>query len=161
MAARTASSRATRPPETRGPVQTHSSKQRHQASRISLSDHRHIRLFRRGQRDDGTGSARMRVTRREFVRNGVSAAVAGVALPRFVSDLVRAQGAFNRNLVVLNLNGGNDGLSMLVPYSDPFYASRRPTLAIPAGTLLQVGSDSSGKPLGLHPRLTGLLDIFG
>ena len=49
---------------------------------------------------------------------------------------------------------------MLVPYTDSFYYSRRPTLAIPAGTLLQVGSDSSGKPLGLHPRLTGMLDIF-
>ena len=30
-----------------------------------------------------------------------------------------------------------------------------PTLAVPAGNVLQIGSDSSGKPLGLHPRLTG------
>jgi uncharacterized protein (DUF1501 family) len=102
----------------------------------------------------------MRVTRRDFVRNGISAAVAGVALPRFLSDLARAQGASSRNLVVLNLAGGNDGLSTLVPYTDPFYYSRRPALAIPAGTLLQVGSDSSGKALGLHPRLTGLVDVF-
>jgi uncharacterized protein (DUF1501 family) len=51
-------------------------------------------------------------------------------------------------------------LSMLVPYTDAFYYSRRPTLAIPAGTVLQIGSDSSGKPLGLHPKLTGLKDIF-
>ena len=102
----------------------------------------------------------MRVTRRSFVRNGISAAVAGVALPRFLSDLARAQGTSSRNLVVLSLTGGNDGLSMLVPYTDTFYYSRRPTLAIPAGTVLQVGSDSSGKPLGLHPRLTGLLDVF-
>ena len=49
---------------------------------------------------------------------------------------------------------------MLVPYTDAFYYSRRPTLAIPAGTVLQIGSDSSGKPLGLHPKLTGLKDIF-
>jgi uncharacterized protein (DUF1501 family) len=102
----------------------------------------------------------MPVTRREFLWNGISAAVAGVALPRFVSDLARAQGASARNLVVLNLSGGNDGLSMLVPYTDPFYYSRRPTLAIPAGTVLQVGSDASGKALGLHPRLRGLLEVF-
>jgi uncharacterized protein (DUF1501 family) len=102
----------------------------------------------------------MRVTRRDFVRNGISAAVASVALPRFLSDLARAQGASSRNLVVLNLTGGNDGLSTLVPYTDAFYYSRRPSIAIPAGTLLQVGSDSSGKALGLHPRLTGLVDVF-
>jgi len=102
----------------------------------------------------------MRVTRRDFVRNGISAAVASVALPRFLSDLARAQGASSRNLVVLNLIGGNDGLSTLVPYTDTFYYSRRPSIAIPAGTLLQVGSDPSGKALGLHPRLTGLLDLF-
>src|SRR5262249_23568537 len=40
------------------------------------------------------------------------------------------------------------------------YYSRRPTLAIPAGTVLQIGSDPSGKPLGLHPKLTGLKDVF-
>ena len=61
---------------------------------------------------------------------------------------------------MLDLSGGNDGLSMLIPYTDSFYYSRRPTLGIPAGTVLQIGSDSSGKALGLHPKLTGLKDIF-
>src|SRR5213078_1515054 len=69
-------------------------------------------------------------------------------------DLARAQGAHVRNLVVLYLSGGNDSLSMLAPYNDPFYTSRRPTLAIPAGTV------SSKVALGLHPRLTGLKQIF-
>ena len=58
------------------------------------------------------------------------------------------------------LCGGNDALSTVVPYQDPFYYSRRPAIAIPAGQVLQIGSDSSGKALGLHPRLTGLRDIF-
>jgi uncharacterized protein (DUF1501 family) len=49
---------------------------------------------------------------------------------------------------------------MLVPYNDSFYYSRRPTLSIPAANVLQVGTDSSGVALGLHPRLTGLKDIF-
>jgi len=61
---------------------------------------------------------------------------------------------------VLYLSGGNDALSMLVPYTDPFYYSRRPTLAVPAGQVLQVGSDAAGRALGLHPRLTGLREIF-
>src|SRR5438034_5612278 len=100
------------------------------------------------------------MTRRTFFKNGVGAFTVSLAVPAFLSDLARAQGASSRNLVVLDLTGGNDGLSMLVPYTDSFYYSRRPTLAVPAGTVLQVGSDSSGKPLGLHPKLAGLKDIF-
>jgi uncharacterized protein (DUF1501 family) len=100
------------------------------------------------------------ITRRAFFKGGVAAFTVGFAAPEFLSDLARAQGSASRNLVVLDLTGGNDGLSLLVPYTDPFYLSRRPTLAIPAGQVLQVGSDSSGKALGLHPKLTGLRDIF-
>ena len=102
----------------------------------------------------------MAISRRSFVKNGVAAFTMSLAAPRFLSDLARAQGASSRNLVVLDLSGGNDGLSLLVPYTDTFYYSRRPTLAIPAGTVLQVGTDTSGKALGLHPKLAGLKDIF-
>jgi uncharacterized protein (DUF1501 family) len=100
------------------------------------------------------------ISRRAFLKDGVAAFTISFAAPAFLSDLARAQGASSRNLVVLDLTGGNDGLSMLVPYTDSAYYSRRPTLAIPAGSVLQVGSDSSGKALGLHPKLTGLKDIF-
>jgi uncharacterized protein (DUF1501 family) len=102
----------------------------------------------------------MSMTRREFFHNGVAAFTVSVVAPAFLSDLARAQGASSRNLVVLDLSGGNDGLSMLVPYTDSAYYSRRPTLGILASQVLQVGSDASGKPLGLHPKLTGLRDIF-
>src|SRR6185436_10479572 len=98
----------------------------------------------------------MPVTRRQFVKGGVAAFTVTFAAPDFLSDLARAQGAHTRNLIVLNLSGGNDALSMLVPYNDSFYYSRRPTLAVPAGDVLQIGTDSSNAALGLHPRLTGL-----
>jgi uncharacterized protein (DUF1501 family) len=100
------------------------------------------------------------ITRRTFFKGGIAAFTVGFAAPEFLSDLARAQGSSSRNLVVLNLTGGNDGLSLLVPYTDPAYYSRRPTIAIPAGQVLQVGSDASGKALGLHPKLTGLREIF-
>jgi uncharacterized protein (DUF1501 family) len=102
----------------------------------------------------------MRVTRRQFVKGGVAAFTVTFAAPKLLSDLALAQGARARNLVVLYLSGGNDSLSMLAPYNDPFYTSRRPTLAIPAGQVLQIGTDSSRVALGLHPRLTGLKQIF-
>jgi uncharacterized protein (DUF1501 family) len=102
----------------------------------------------------------MAMNRRDFVRGGVAAFTVGFAAPSFLTDIARAQGRSRRNLVVLYLSGGNDGLSTLVPYTDPQYFARRPTLAIPAATVLQIGSDSSGRPLGLNPRLTDLRTIF-
>ncbi|HSL22762.1 MAG TPA: hypothetical protein VK886_14615, partial [Vicinamibacterales bacterium] len=102
----------------------------------------------------------MPITRREFVRGGVAAFTMGFAAPSFLADLARAQGSARRNLVVLYLSGGNDALSTLVPYNDNFYYSRRPTLAVPAAQALQIGSDRSGTALGLHPRLSGLKQIF-
>ena len=102
----------------------------------------------------------MLVTRRTFFKSGVAAFTVTFAAPDFLSDLARAQGASKRNLVVLNLSGGNDALSMLIPYNDSSYYSRRPTIAIPAGQVIQIGSDSSNVALGLHPRLTGIKQIF-
>ncbi len=102
----------------------------------------------------------MNVTRRQFVKGGVAAFTVTFAAPEFLSDLARAQGAHARNLVVLYLSGGNDSLSMLIPYNDPFYYSRRPSIAVPAGQVLQIGTDSSKVALGMHPRLTGLKQIF-
>jgi uncharacterized protein (DUF1501 family) len=100
------------------------------------------------------------MTRREFVRGGVTAFTVSFAAPRFLSDLALAQGPQARNLVVLYLSGGNDALSTVIPYTDAQYYARRPTLAVPAASVLQIGSDSGGHPLGLHPRLTGLRSIF-
>jgi uncharacterized protein (DUF1501 family) len=102
----------------------------------------------------------MSVSRREFIRGGVSAFTIGFAAPAFLSDLARAQGARARNLVIVYLGGGNDALNTVVPYTDAFYFSRRPNIAVPAGQVLQIGSDSGGRPLGLHPRLTGLRDLY-
>jgi uncharacterized protein (DUF1501 family) len=102
----------------------------------------------------------MSMTRRDFMRGGVSAFTLGFAAPKFLCDIAQAQGAGSRNLVVIYLSGGNDSLSMLIPYNDRAYASRRPTLVVPAAQVLQIGSDSAGNALGLHPRLTGLRTIF-
>ena len=102
----------------------------------------------------------MKVTRRQFVKGGVAAFTVTFAAPEFLSDLARAQGSHVRNLVVLYMSGGNDALSMVIPYNDPFYTTRRPSIAVPAGQVLQIGTDSSRAALGLHPRLTGLKQIF-
>ena len=102
----------------------------------------------------------MSMTRRSFVKGGVAAFTVSFAAPAFLADIARAQGRGRRNLVVLYLSGGNDALSTLVPYTDSQYYARRPTIAIPAASVLQIGSDRTGAALGLHPRLSGLRTIF-
>jgi len=100
------------------------------------------------------------ITRREFIRGGVTAFTFSFAAPAFLSDLARAQGSSRRNLVVLYLSGGNDTLSMVIPYTDAQYYARRPVLGIPAANVLQIGTDRAGNALGFNPRLTGLRTIF-
>jgi uncharacterized protein (DUF1501 family) len=102
----------------------------------------------------------MTFTRRQFVKGGVSAFTFGFAAPQFLSELALAQAGGSRNLVVVYLNGGNDALSTLIPYGDADYYARRPTIAVPAGQVLQVGTDRAGNVLGLHPALTGLKQVF-
>jgi uncharacterized protein (DUF1501 family) len=102
----------------------------------------------------------MRVSRRLFIRDGVATVTIGLAAPAFLSAIAEAQGLPSRRLVVIYLGGGNDALNTLVSYQDPSYYSRRPTIAVPAGQVLQVGTDASGRVLGLHPRLGGLWNIF-
>lgn len=102
----------------------------------------------------------MSVTRRQFLQGGVAAFTVSFAAPDVLTSLAQAQGASSRNLVVLYLSGGNDSLSTVVPYSDAQYYARRPTIAVPASSALQIGRDAGGNNIGLHPRLTGLKTIF-
>ena len=102
----------------------------------------------------------MPISRRLFIRNGVATVTLGLFAPSFLTAVAQAQGLSSRNLVVVYLGGGNDALNTLVSYQDASYYSRRPTIAVPAGQVLQVGNDAGGRALGLHPRLGGLLNIF-
>ena len=102
----------------------------------------------------------MRISRRLFIRDGVATVTLGLAAPSFLTAIAQAQGLPSRRLVVVYLGGGNDALNTLISYQDPNYYSRRPTIAIPAGQVLQVGADAAGRALGLHPRLGGLVNIF-
>ncbi|MEX1025848.1 MAG: DUF1501 domain-containing protein [Planctomycetota bacterium] len=60
-----------------------------------------------------------------------------------------------RTLVLLQLAGGNDGLSTVVPLEDDAYRRARPRLGLPKQDLLPIGRD-----LALHPELARLRAHF-
>lgn len=61
-----------------------------------------------------------------------------------------------RILVLIQLNGGNDGLNTVIPLESQRYLDVRPNIAIPASEA--IGIDSS---FGLHPNLNGLESVWG
>ena len=58
-------------------------------------------------------------------------------------------------LIVIELQGGNDGLNTLISTQDPEYRRLRPKLAIPANTTLTVTPEC-----GLHPQLRGFAELL-
>ena len=60
-----------------------------------------------------------------------------------------------RILVLIQLDGGNDGLNTVIPFNNDLYYSARPTLSIPRNETLEIDSDH-----GLHSSLGGFRSLF-
>lgn len=106
--------------------------------------------------------------RRDFLRNAIPA---GVMLPSLVGGFsfraFSADSAVMRSLlmpvtetdhvfVIIQLNGGNDGLNMVVPIENfSNYVNARQNIYIPEEKVLQL----NGKA-GLHPSMTGLHTMY-
>ncbi len=100
----------------------------------------------------------MHATRRTLLR-GTAALSACAGLPAWLrAAAAHAEDApVERTLVVLQLSGGNDGLSTVVPYEDDLYHRARRTTRVPAEEVLRI------EPLlglGLHPGLQGLRRLY-
>ena len=54
--------------------------------------------------------------------------VRGIARENFLYNGLRGLDATDRVLVIIQLEGGNDGLNMVVPIEDDLYYAARPTL---------------------------------
>jgi uncharacterized protein (DUF1501 family) len=88
-------------------------------------------------------------TRRDFLRTSSLLALAP-AVPGFLARTARAAQPERdgRVLVVIQLDGGNDGINTVVPFKDEGYAKHRQALRLPKERLVKV-SDT----VGLHPSL--------
>ncbi|MEO8543199.1 MAG: DUF1501 domain-containing protein [Burkholderiaceae bacterium] len=98
-------------------------------------------------------------------RRQVLQSLAGLA-GAWAAPMAFAQGSGRRvdaepgRLVLILLRGAYDGLSALVPYADPDYYARRPTIAIPApdGTTQTALRLDAG--FGLHPAMAALMPLW-
>ena len=101
------------------------------------------------------------ITRRNFIKL-TSASASAVAVANSLLTYEFAHAAVIRPLpvgtpilVIVTLNGGNDGLNTVVPYLDSNYRSLRPQLAYKEEQVLPIGDD-----LALNGSMTGFKSLW-
>lgn len=102
--------------------------------------------------DDGDG-----LSRRRFLQASSAAATVSL-LPAWLAEHADAAVPIGRRdgvIVLLTLDGGNDGLNTFVPIGDGTYYDMRPGLAIPAASTLPLSNSR-----GLNPRLPELKRLW-
>src|SRR5438067_2370958 len=95
-------------------------------------------------------------TRRQFLQDTALISLAPL-VPAFLSQSAIAAGtkADDRVLVVIQLDGGNDGLNTVIPYADENYARFRSELRIKKDEVLKLN-----ETIGLHPSLKSAADLY-
>jgi uncharacterized protein (DUF1501 family) len=91
------------------------------------------------------------ITRRDVLRTLPLISLAP-SVPGFLAQSARAAAPQKdgRVLVVIQLDGGNDGINTVVPFQDEGYARNREALALPVKRLISVTEG-----IGLHPAMQG------
>ncbi len=101
--------------------------------------------------------------RSSFVKSSVGVAVLGGIVP---TSMLRAAAAQTPSLsssvigsdtvlLVVQMQGGNDGLNTVIPYTDDSYHRVRPTIRIGENDALRLNDQ-----IALNPNLSGLLELY-
>lgn len=95
-------------------------------------------------------------SRREFLRRSAFVSLSPVA-PTFLTNVVSAgaEQVNGRRLVVIQLDGGNDGINTVVPYRDDGYEKHRQELRLAENDLIKANDN-----FAFHPRLRGVAELF-
>jgi uncharacterized protein (DUF1501 family) len=94
--------------------------------------------------------------RRDFIKQ-TSLASSMVFVPSFVNafDDMLQKGLGHKRLVIIQLDGGNDGLNTIVPFRNDIYFKSRPSIAIKGNNLIKATND-----IGFHSSLKPLKRLF-
>ena len=100
------------------------------------------------------------LSRRSFLTSALQGSTLVALTPTVPGFLARTASAAEpeqdgRILVVVQLDGGNDGINTVVPYKDEGYAKHRIALRLPSSRLVKIGNE-----LGLHPALRSAAKLF-
>ncbi len=98
------------------------------------------------------------ISRRQFIQGSTAAFVLSTlgSFPLVAEeDLWNPLSSKDRILVVIQLMGGNDGLSTVIPAGNPLYAENRRILQIHENEVLPLDRE-----VGFHPALEGLHKLF-
>ncbi len=100
------------------------------------------------------------LSRRDFFRVGLrtsSLVALAPTVPGFLARVARAAPPERdaRSLVVVQLDGGNDGINTVVPFADEGYAQHRKALRLPTDRLLKIDDT-----VGLHPSLRDAAELL-
>jgi uncharacterized protein (DUF1501 family) len=95
-------------------------------------------------------------TRRQFLKQSTLISLSPL-VPAFLSRSAAAADAKEEDsvLVIIQLDGGNDGLNTLIPHADENYARFRRELRIKANEILKLDD-----AVGLHPSMKSAADLF-
>ena len=98
--------------------------------------------------------------RRDFLKIVGTTVGGSLILPKFLSAMptnsLHAGFLTGKNsVVVIQLNGGNDGLNTFIPYDTPQYYAARKAIAIPKDQVLKAATGG----MGWHPAMKGFADI--
>jgi len=95
--------------------------------------------------------------RRTFLKNTAFIASGSLLVPRFLmaGEENMVSEYKGKKLVVLQLNGGNDGLNTFIPYRNDIYYQLRPGIGIDPGKVIQVTDD-----LGMNAGLSALQPLY-
>jgi uncharacterized protein (DUF1501 family) len=101
------------------------------------------------------------VSRREFLKQGLGFVTVSLSIPSVLALAGKAanfaprQAGKSKILVLVQMNGGNDGLNTVIPYEDGAYYKARPTISIAADKVLRLDTKT-----GLHNDMTGFAQLF-
>lgn len=97
----------------------------------------------------------MTLSRRKFLAGGLGMFGAVVAAEQLFTSSAHAANPSGKQLVLIQLSGGNDGLNTVIPYGTGAYYDARPQISVAQKDVLHLNN-----ALGLHPAMTALNDLY-